>query len=415
MIDPRTNAERIGEFIENTNSEIVFYIDIAYPKIKEILNSPKIKKAVSISASDSLKGFLKAAYNIKNKIPKDKKPIKSDKYIDWKTFIGLSGNNTPKHRTETNWLDLPAGIIYTSGTTGIPKGVVLSNKNLTAMVMQNICADIGWDKNDRFLGIMPPFIAYGMVCGFVLPVCLGMRIIIIPKFEPDKFDSCIVKHRPNHIMGVPSYIEGLLHNAKIVNMDLGFLKTVIVGGDKLNTETEVAVNNFLKDHNAKCKVVKGYGLSEMSSNAVFPRCDECNKVGSVGTPLINNNIKIIDSETNKELTYNEVGEICLSGPTLILGYWNNDDETLKVFKLEGGERWIHTGDRGYIDNDGVLFFNDRVKRIIIRSDGHNVWPSESEKLRQYRTNRRTHLACILFRHLDQIFLDLRQQACVKFS
>ena len=118
----------------------------------------------------------------------------------------------------------------------------------------------------------------------------------------------------------------------------------------------------------------------MISNAVFPRNNLCNKIGSVGTPLVKNNFKIIDPENGKELGYNEVGEICLSGPTLINGYWNNEEENKKDFRIEDGIRWIHTGDRGYIDEDGVVFFNDRVKRIIVRSDGHNVWPSESERI-----------------------------------
>lgn len=127
------------------------------------------------------------------------------------------------------------------------------------MLNQNICADIGWDKNDRFLGIMPPFIAYGLVCRFTLPICLGMCITVIPKFEADKFDDYIVKHKPHHIMGVPSYIEGLLKSTVLQKYDLRFLKTVIVGGDKMNPETEEKVNVFLSEHNSNCKVIKGYG------------------------------------------------------------------------------------------------------------------------------------------------------------
>lgn len=381
MIDPRTNTSRIESFITSTNSKIVFYIDIAYPKIKSILARQDIEAAISISAADSLPMVLKLGYKLKNRSSADKQPPKNKKYLNWKQFFALGTNGSAKKvPMDENTLCLPTGIIYTSGTTGVPKGAILTNKNLLSMVYQNICADMGWAKNDRFLGIMPPFIAYGLVCGFSLPLCLGMRVTIIPKFESEKFDSYILKHRPHHIMGVPSYIERLMYSEKIQKMDLGFLKTVIVGGDKMNPEAETKVNDFLIAHNSCCRVIKGYGLTEMSSNAVFPRCDSCNKIGSVGTPLVHNNLKIIDPETGKELGYNEVGEICLTGPTLIDGYWNNEEENKKVFKTEEGVRWIHTGDRGYIDEDGVVFFNDRVKRIIVRSDGHNVWPSDSERI-----------------------------------
>ncbi len=381
MIDPRTNASRIEDFILGTRSKIVFYIDIAYPKIKDTLARGEIEKAISVSAADSLPALLKLGYQLKNRIPADKKAPAEEKYLSWKQFFALGLGNKGTAQVENEHpLELPAGIIYTSGTTGVPKGAILTNKNLLSMVYQNICADMGWAKNDRFLGIMPPFIAYGLVCGFSLPLCLGMRVTIIPKFESEKFDAYILKHRPHHIMGVPSYVERLMYSDKIQKTDLSFLKTVIVGGDKMNPETETIVNDFLKAHNSSCRVIKGYGLTEMSSNAVFPRCDECNKIGSVGTPLVRNNLKIINAETGEELGYNEVGEICLTGPTLIDGYWGNEEENKRVFKVEDGIRWIHTGDRGYIDEDGVVFFNDRVKRIIVRSDGHNVWPSDSEKI-----------------------------------
>ena len=381
MIDPRTNTSRIEDFIMNTQSKIVFYIDIAYPKVKDILIHSEIEKAICVSAADSLPVLLKAGYKLKNRIPKDKQPPQNEKYLNWKQFFTLGQQSAAENPSvQDHAVDLPAGIIYTSGTTGVPKGAVITNKNLLAMVYQNICADMGWAKNDRFLGIMPPFIAYGLVCGFTLPLCLGMRVTIIPKFDVEQFDSYIVKHKPHHIMGVPSYIERLMYSEKIQKTDLSFLKTVIVGGDKMNPETESIVNDFLKAHNSSCKVIKGYGLTEMSSNAVFPRCDACNKIGSVGTPLVRNNFKVIDSETDQELGYNEVGEICLTGPTLIDGYWANEEENKKVFRFEDGIRWIHTGDRGYIDEDGVVFFNDRVKRIIVRSDGHNVWPSDSERI-----------------------------------
>lgn len=378
LIDPRTNASKIEEFVFGVNSKIVFYIDISYPKLKNMLASPQIEKAICVSAADSLPSVLRLVYQLKNRIPTEKKAPVAEKYMTWNRFFQLGQGKVNSISDVNNAVDLPAGIVYTSGTTGIPKGAVLSNKNLIAMVFQNICADMGWDRYDRFLGIMPPFIAYGLVCGFTLPICLGMRITIIPKFEVTQFDTYILKYKPHHIMGVPSYIEGLMSSKKLQNEKLDFLKTVIVGGDKMNPDMEIAVNDYLKAHHSNCRVIKGYGLTEMSSNAVFPRNTESNKIGSVGTPLINNNIKVIDSETGEELKYNEIGEICLTGPTLIEGYLNHEEENQKVFKTEAGVRWMHTGDSGYVDEDGVVFFCDRMKRMIVRHDGFKVYPAKME-------------------------------------
>lgn len=380
LIDPRTNATRIEEFIRGADSEIVIYTDAVYPKIERVLNQPNIRKAICVSAEDSWRPFKKIIYKAKhyrkeNTIPKDRK------YLTWQKFMSYGhGSYVNKLKANEDMKNLPAGIIYTSGTTGVPKGAVISNQNILAMVKQSVCASAPWERNDRFLGMMPPFIAYGLVCGFALPLCFGMTVTIIPKFELYEFASYLLKHRPNHILGVPAHIEYLMYSPELAKTDLSEIKSVIVGGDKLNPEMEIAINKFLLAHHCKCKVSKGYGLSEMSSSAVFPNCEASNKIGSVGIPLVNNNIKVIDSESGEELGYDQIGEICLTGPTLIEGYWKNKEEDRKVFWVEEGGRWLHTGDRGYIDKDGVVFFNDRVKRIIVRSDGHNVWPSDSEKI-----------------------------------
>lgn len=380
MIDPRTNVSNIKRFIDESNSKILFYIDIAHPKMAKILDELNVEKVYTMSAADSLPPVMKTLYKVKSAFEKKPKSQKVSKKIGkWNDFIEEGVGCTIKYNRSSNNLDRPSGIVYTSGTTGEPKGSLMTNKNFLAMVYQNWSANMGWDKNDIILGIMPPFIAYGMVCGFTLPLCNGMQIDIIPKFESEKFDEYILKHKPNHIMGVPSYLDNLTNSKKLVGKDLSFIKTAIVGGDKMVVSSEEKVNKFLKEHNSKARVSKGYGMTEMSSNAIYTVNDESNKLGSVGIPLIGNDFKIVN-ENNEELPCNEVGEVCLSGPTLINGYFNNEKETNKSFVVENGKRWIHTGDHALMDSKGRVYFQDRIKRIIVRSDGHNVWPSKIEKI-----------------------------------
>lgn len=125
--------------------------------------------------------------------------------------------------------------------------------------------------------------------------------------------------------------------------------------------------------------MKGYGMTEMSSSAVFTKNEQCNLIGSVGIPCLDNILKIIDPDSGEELGYGENGEICLTGPSLIQGYFKNKKLTDAVFIYENGERWIHTGDIGYMTEDGILFLQGRSKRMIIRYDGFKVIPGLIEK------------------------------------
>lgn len=385
MIDPRTNPANIKKFIEDANSKMVFYVDIAAPKLTPILNELNIDKVVSLDATNSAPEKIQKLASIKNKVTgifKKKKVIEEKhKSISWNDFIDEGKDFVGEiPELDDDKLDMVAGIVYTSGTTGVPKGSMITNKNCLAMVEQNWYANMGWEKNDILLGMMPPFIAYGLVCGIVLPACNGMQIDIIPKFEVKKFASYILKHKPNHIMGVPSYLDSLRKSPLLWFRKLPFLKTAIVGGDKMVVALEEKFNKFLKKKGAATEETdKGYGMTEMSSNAVYTANSDVNELGSVGIPLVGNDIKIID-ENGNHLSYGQKGEVCLTGPTLIKGYFNNEEETKKTFVEEEGKRWVHTKDIAYMDENGRLYFCDREKRIIIRSDGHNVWPSNIEKI-----------------------------------
>ena len=183
MIDPRTNESTIEAFIRGAHSKIVFYVDVAYPKLRDILDNDAVERAVSISPADSLPLPLKIGYKLKNRVQPEERLPKGGKHLKWREFLQLGkqvGDGVGLSELPHNVVDLPAGIVYTSGTTGIPKGAVLSNGNLLAQALQCQCSDIGWDRNDRLLGIMPPFIAYGLVCGIVVPLYMGMCVTIIP-------------------------------------------------------------------------------------------------------------------------------------------------------------------------------------------------------------------------------------------
>lgn len=385
MIDPRTNIERIEHFINNSESKYVFAVDVYSEKINKALENTKVEQAVITSASTSLPSPKKFAYNLAVKTKeitgKVEKKTKSKKFISWEKFVN-NGEKQPNIKDSEYKENTPAGIVYTGGTTGIPKGAMLSNEDLVAQAknMKYAFKDENHGKGYRFLNIMPPFIAYGLACGLSSILCMGLKVDIIPKFDPEKFDELIIKNKPEAILGVPSFFEKLMDSPKLNGVDLSFLKVVLVGGDALNTEVEEKINEFLLNHNCNIKITKGYGMTEVSAAATYTSTNDSNSIGSVGVPMVNNNVMILNPETGEYCKYNEQGEIYINAPTTMLKYLNNDEETEKVKKEINGETWVKTSDIGKVTENGEIMVLDRIKRMVIRPDGHNVFPSQIENV-----------------------------------
>ena len=377
FIEPRTNPERIKNHTNNTKSKLLIVIDVFLGKINEVADGITADKIIVVPLSGSMPGLKKVAFQISRgrKLP----PMPTNvRFMSWSRFIeagkGHAVESAPYEKGRA------AAIIYTGGTTGVPKGAVLSNETFTIMDRQSVyCNPRMYFQGNCFLDIMPPFIAYGLVFGLFIPFCTGFKNIIIPVFDPHKFTDLILKHKPNHVVGVPTFYESMSKREEAQNANLDFLMSAITGGDRLLPNTEKEINDFFKEHGCQYTVLKGYGMTEMGSAATFTATDECNVPGSVGVPCFTNVIMVIDHDTGKELSYYEHGEICITGPSMMLGYFDNDEETQKVFhRHDDGRIWIHTGDIGFMTEDGVLFIVDRMKRMIIRPDGHNVWPSQIE-------------------------------------
>lgn len=374
MVDPRTSAEGICEYIKEVNSKIVVTIDVAYPKIVEAIKGTSVEKIVVISPADSLpqpKKFLYKSFKA-TKIPND------NAHIKWNELIALGKDAKPEIVSYKK--DTPCVIVHTGGTTGMPKGVLLSDDNLNQSAFQAIMAGFDFKRDHTWLNIMPPFIAYGVGNGLHLPLVVGMEVILIPSFNPNEFADLLNKYHPNHMVGVPSHYGNIIRNKKIQNQDLSYIIAPTVGGDAMDISLETETNEFLKKHNCKYPACKGYGMSEVAAGVSICSSHDVNKIGSVGIPLTHTTMAIFDITTGKELPYNQEGEICMTGPNTMVGYYNNETETNNVIrKHDDGLMWVHSGDIGYIDEDGFVFIKDRIKRVIIRHDGFKVFPSLIEK------------------------------------
>ena len=371
-IDPRMDIESICRMIQGSGSRILVVIEMAFPKVKAIQSRINQDFIIVQSPATSLPLFKKVVKTLttKNDIPY------TDHVMSWKSFIQRGHGTTAIDSPYTG--DAIVAITYTGGTTGIPKGVMITNDSMNSVGLNFIHSAVFHEDGDRFLGIIPIFAAYGMVCGMHMPLCMRMTLVPVPRFIPTEIGKLVKTYRPNHVISTPVFIELLIGSREVQDMDLSFLYTLASGGDSMNEGLENRLNEFRKKHNMRYPLAQGYGMSELSAAASF--CvNDVYKQGSVGIPSLTVNVGIFDPETGEELGYNRNGEVCVTGPSMMKGYFNNPEETAHVMrKHEDGQIWIHSGDLGYIDEDGFLYIRGRIKRMITRFDGHKVFPINLE-------------------------------------
>lgn len=377
MIDPRTSMEGIKSYIEECDVKVVITLDLACEKVEQAVVGTKVEKVIIVSPTNSLPILKKAFLVSANKLKGIKTQMPSDCY-EWEAFINNGAN--VEHIEVCHENHECCVIVHTGGTTGEPKSVMLSNENVNALVAQSILTGIDMKREHTWLDIMPPFIAYGIGMGMHLPLVIGMETILIPSFEAKKFDDLLLKYKPVHMVGVPSYWGTIINSKKLATQDLSFIIAPTVGGDTMDVGLECDANRFLEKHGCRYPITKGYGMTEVCAG-VTGTLNENNEIGSVGVPFCKTVVSIFDSETEVELKYNEYGEICISGPNVMMGYYDNEYATDAIKrKHKDGTVWIHSGDIGYMNENGSLFLVDRMKRMIVRYDGFKVFPSFVEKV-----------------------------------
>lgn len=290
----------------------------------------------------------------------------------WSDFLRLGKNRAC---TIKRAMDDTAILVYTGGTTGRSKAVMLSNKSINAEAAQ-FFGGIGidsWKRGERWLTVGYPFIAYSLICSIHFPLSMGITGVICLDLAPQAMKELVQKHRINYMTVTPVTWDAIAIEEDTTS-DYSFLKLPIVGADKLSIQREKEINDFLKKHHCTRKLAKGYGMTELAAGVSYTPCDSVNKLGSIGIPFTHTVIAIFDSETNVELSYNQQGEICVSGPNVMLGYFQNQEETDRMIRMHAdGSVWLHTGDCGHMDNDGFIYIDGRYKRIIINHIGYKSY------------------------------------------
>ncbi|MBM7620518.1 long-chain acyl-CoA synthetase [Bacillus tianshenii] len=357
--------------INDSGSQIIITLDILYPRVSKVKALTKLKDIIVTGIKDYLPFPKNMLY-----------PFVQKKQYGIVVKVEHNGENhlftEVMKESQVNEIDVDidpendlALLQYTGGTTGFPKGVMLTHMNLVS----NTTMSVKWmykckRAQEKVIGILPFFHVYGMTAVMNLSIMQAFEMVLLPKFDPETTLKTIQKEKPTLFPGAPTIYIALLNHPDIQKYDLSSIDSCISGSAALPVEVQEQFERVTGG-----KLVEGYGLSEASpvTHANF-LWDE-RVPGSVGIPWPNTDSKIISMETGEEAQVNEIGEIVVTGPQIMKGYWNRKEETEAVLK----DGWLLTGDLGYMDERGFFYVVDRKKDMII-AGGFNIYPREIEEV-----------------------------------
>ena len=371
MVVLNTSEQEMAQQLSN-GGKLVITVDVAAKAVAAAAKEAGVDRIVVIPVHTSMPFFVRTAASLKA-------PAAPSGVTSWANFI-RQGQENPLAVCPGN-TKAPAVIEYTGGTTGETKGAVISNRAANAVVFQYKTATtiLHFAAGQRFLDVLPPFIAFGVFFGAHMPLCLGFENVVVTDPTPESFLHSYIKFRPNHFSTSPLHIEALTKSKTVQKMDMSPTITVSYGGDKAGIEWEDRINAFLKAHGVPYPLSKGYGLTEVAS--AF--CVSSHELAEM-IPFARNNIRILDVDTGTDLGYGQEGEICISGPSLMDGYFRNEEATSEKIWEENGVRWLHTGDLGLITEDGFFTVTGRLKRVFWRLGPDNqvlrIYPMSVEQV-----------------------------------
>lgn len=372
MINVLSSVDEIEHYLQEGNPKWFITLDLFVEKAYEAAKRTSIRKLVCMPLFNSCSAVKKVAYRLKVK-----KHQRDDFTLYWNDmFKNINHLDAFIEKHDPHGCSI---IGHTGGTTGLPKGVMLSDVAFNSIATHYDNAFVH-QRQETLLNIIVPFAIYGLTVNLHMPLSLGMKVVLIPKVDQTTTDRLILKHKPNYVISVPMYWNSVVSSDKI--RDLSFLKIAAAGGSDISVEQVKQLNTVFQKFHAKTEFLIGYGMSEVGATACS-QMNGCTKLGSVGIPLVKNIVSAFDPDTLEEMQYMQVGEICISGPSLMIGYIDNQEETKAIIKTHrDGKKWIHTGDLGYIDEDGFVFIQGRLKRIYITEYNgalSKIFPDRIEK------------------------------------
>ena len=376
FIYPTMTEKEVREVLKNTGSKLLLVLEPIMNKVFQSAEGIEIP-VILLSISDSMPLIMKTIYKIKTKEEKIQKNT-----VKWKEFISENqkARQNKDEVTKASDHNAVAVMVSTSGTTGEPKAVCLSNDSLNKLVAQDRKGLVEFKRGKDCLLILPPFIGFGIAHIHIL-ICTGVECILQIKLDQDSIVKSFFRYKPYCFLTGPVNADRIIkHKAT----DISSLRYFIGGGGEISEKQEKTINSFLKECNTEAIYSNGYGMTEAAS-ILTVNINEVSKPRSIGIPLMNTVVKVVDIDTGKELMYGEEGELWFNSPCIMTGYYKNQDATDNVIVTDHeGKRWLRTGDIGTVDTDGFVFFKGRLKRIYVTRglDGmpYKIFPQRIEEL-----------------------------------
>lgn len=406
MIHPLSAPTEIEFYLKESRSTWAVTLDAFYKNFALVLDNTEVSTLVLAGIGDFLHPLKRVGFFLVSGRKIKKPPANDTRVLWWNSLLsGPDSGSAPgqirrntagttnavpsagpgttaagvmrTHPSEPGPHDC-AVILFSGGTTGTPKGIMLSSHNFNCLGLQ-IGTQGPIQAGDIILSILPVFHGFGLgVCVHTFLIA-GGKCVLVPRFTPETVAGLIKTERPQYMAGVPTLYEALLNSKTMRNIDLSCLKTAYAGGDKLPRSVKERFDTLIHTHGGDAELLEGYGLTEsVTACIVTPR--QGYREGSVGIPLPDMWAKITGPGKERELRPGTEGELCVSGPTLMLGYLNSKEITAKTIrKHKDGRVWLHTGDICSMDTDGFVYFKLRMKRII-KVSGVSVSPVQVEEV-----------------------------------
>ena len=377
MVHPLSAVSEIEFYLNEVESETIVCLDSFYKKVKDAVENTKVKNIIVVSISDELSKVKSVAYKLMTERKNPKIDVGNGVLI-WRDFI-KNGKEFNRQYIAPTKAEEGAVILFSGGTTGVTKAILLSNLNFIALAMQTVAMCNKQVRFKKMLAAMPVFHGFGLGVCIHTMLFEGGCSVLVPRFNVKSYAQLIKKVRSNYIAGVPTLYDALTKNPYMDGVKLDCLMGVFSGGDSLPPALKERFDKFLKEHGADVVIREGYGTTEcVTASCLTPYHME--RTGSIGFPYPDTYYKICGVGTNIEVPYGVEGEICLTGPSVMLGYLNHPEENANTLRVhEDGRTWLHTGDLGYMDEEGFIYFRQRIKRMIV-TNGYNVYPSQIENI-----------------------------------